>query len=272
MVDKTETKKVESELNESKKLDDFKNSDENMEAVAKDGGKIVESKTDKKVEDVKVDKKEDKNKDKKADKKSEVHPTGVPLGVASSGKKALDGARPIELEREYVIPLKRSVLKAPQYRRAKKAIKTIREFLAKHMRVEDRDLRKIKIDRYLNNEVWFRGIKKPANKIKVRAVKKGGIVYVELAEIPEAVKFVMARDKRKLEALEDAKKSKAPKTEEKPVDKDNDGVADTVSEKENKKAGAEKEAKTQKAAVKTEKHTTKGAHAKKTMPVRKTLK
>ena len=225
-----------------------------MEAVAKDGGTPVENKADKEIEDVKIDKKENKKKGKKDDKKS------------------VKVEEIVELEREYVIPLKRSVLKAPQYRRAKKAIKTIREFLAKHMRVEDRDLRKIKIDRYLNNEIWFRGIKKPANKIKVKAVKKGGIVYVELAEIPEAVKFVIARDKKKLAAVEDAKKSKVSKKEDKKEDKDNDGVADKVSEDEDKKSGAEKEAKTQKAAMKTEKHTTKGAHAKKTMPVRKTLK
>ena len=250
MVDKIETKKVESEVHptdvpfgetkESKKLEDFKNNAENIKAIAKDEGKVVENKTDKKVE------------------------------VKKENKKDIKVEEVIELEREYVIPLKRSVLKAPQYRRAKKAIKTIREFLVKHMKVEDRDLRKIKIDRYLNNEVWFRGIKKPANKIKVKAVKKGGFVYVELAEIPEAVKFVMARDKKKLAVLEDVKKSKVSKKEIK--EEINDGVADKVSEEEDKKSGAEKEAKTQKAAMKTEKHTTKGAHAKKTMPVRKTLK
>ena len=253
MVDNVETKKVEKEVNESKKLEDFKNSEENKKAIANDEGKVVE---DKPVKEVNAENKSEGKNVEKLDKKAD--------------KKSVKVEEVIELEREYVIPLKRSVLKAPQYRRAKKAIKTIREFLVKHMRVEERDLRKIKIDRYLNNEIWFRGIKKPANKIKVKAVKKGGIVYVELAEIPEAVKFVIARDKKKLAAVEDAKKGEAPKKENKK--ESNDGVADKVSESEDKKAGAEKEVKTQKAAMKTEKHTTKGAHAKKTMPVRKTLK
>ena len=42
---------------------------------------------------------------------------------------------PIELEREYIVPLKRGSLKVPRYKRAKKAVKTLKEFLAKHMKV-----------------------------------------------------------------------------------------------------------------------------------------
>ena len=45
-----------------------------------------------------------------------------------------------------------------------------------------------------------------------------------------------------------------------------------VEEKEDVKAGAELDAKVEKAMVKTQKHTAKGSHLKKSMPVRKALK
>ncbi|MFA5061116.1 MAG: 50S ribosomal protein L31e [Candidatus Pacearchaeota archaeon] len=158
----------------------------------------------------------------------------------------------IELEREYVIPLRKSVLKAQRYRRAKKAIKVIKEFLAKHMKVENRDLKKVKIDLYLNNEVWFRGIKKPANKIKVKAVKKGGIVYAELAEIPKAVKFVIEKDKRKSEKAQKAK-VKMPKHPEKEKEKEEGEEDKTEKEKATVEAGLEM----QKQEAKALKHTSK---------------
>ena len=61
------------------------------------------------------------------------------------------------LERTYVIPLKKEWSKVPSYKRTRKAIVAIKEFIARHMRVYDRDLDKIKIDSYLNNEIWARG-------------------------------------------------------------------------------------------------------------------
>jgi large subunit ribosomal protein L31e len=77
----------------------------------------------------------------------------------------------VVIEREYIVPLRKEWLKVPRYRRAKKAVKALKEFMARHMKIYDRDLRKIKLDTYLNNELWFRGIKKPAHKIKIKAIK-----------------------------------------------------------------------------------------------------
>ena len=240
-----EEKKIETEK-ETKKLEEFKDNEENKKAIADSEGKVIEEK--KKEEPKSVDNKKIKS---KKDNKKEV----------------------VELEREYIVPLKRGVLNVPQYRRAKKAVRVLKEFMVKHMKVRDRDLNKVKIDMYLNNELWFRGIKKPANKIKVKAKKIDGIVYVELVDIPEAVGYKMAwAEKQKAKAV--ASKTKAPKSEKKieDDDKDNDGVSDKLEEKEGAKAGAEKAAKSEKAAVKTQKHTAQGKHAKKVMPVRKVLK
>ena len=110
-----------------------------------------------------------------------------------------------EIEREYIIPLRFSWRKVPRYKRANKAIKTIKEFLTKHMKIYDRDLKKIKIDNYLNEFVWFRGIKKPPAKVKIKAVKSkdmdgNDIVRVRLSELPEKLRFKKNREE-KLENL-----------------------------------------------------------------------
>jgi len=68
-------------------------------------------------------------------------------------------------ERIYTIPLLRAKM-APRTRRAKKAIKIIREFLAKHTKAET-----IKIDKSINEAIWTRGIRKVPSKIRVKAVK-----------------------------------------------------------------------------------------------------
>ena len=63
----------------------------------------------------------------------------------------------VELQREYVVPMRRGFLKVPSYRKAKKAVAVLKQFIAKHMKVEDRDVRKVKLDMYLNEEIWHRG-------------------------------------------------------------------------------------------------------------------
>ena len=139
--------------------------------------------------------------------------------------------------------------------------------MVKHMGVRDRDLRKVKVDINLNNEIWFRGIKKPMNKVKVKAKKVDGIVYVELAEIPQVVGYKIAREARKKAESEKAK-VKAPKN----IKEETKTEEEKVEEKEDVKAGAEMDAKFEKSTAKDVQHSTKGSHAKKTMPVRKVLK
>jgi ribosomal protein L31E len=181
-------------------------------------------------------------------------------------KKSKKSESKVELEREYVVPLKKGVLNVPHYRRAKKAVRVLKEFMVRHMGVRDRDLNKVKVDINLNNEIWFRGIKKPMNKIKVKAKKIDGIVHVELAEIPEVIRYKIAREEKRKAAASSAKvkvpkKVKEEKTEE-----------EKTEEKEDAKAGAEAGAKMEKSAAKNVQHSTKGSHAQKTMPVRKVLK
>lgn len=105
----------------------------------------------------------------------------------------------VVLEREYVVPLRRKFMRTPQYKRTPKAVKALKEFIARHMKVEERDFDKVKIDKYLNLEFWMGGIRKPPIKIKVKAKKfENGEVRVELAEIPDKIKWMMEKEKKLL--------------------------------------------------------------------------
>ncbi|MCX6707955.1 MAG: 50S ribosomal protein L31e [Candidatus Woesearchaeota archaeon] len=80
------------------------------------------------------------------------------------------------LERTYIIPLRREWLKVPRYKRAKKASTAVREFLAKHMKLDN-----VKIGNGLNMELWKHGMKNPPHKIKVSVIKEDdGTVKAEL--------------------------------------------------------------------------------------------
>src|SRR3989338_4001819 len=111
-----------------------------------------------------------------------------------------------KFEKEYIIPLREKIRVSPRFKKTPKAVKTIKEFLVKHMKV---------YDRYLNKYLWFRGIRKPPYKVKVRARKEGEIVKVELVDLPEKLKFKKAREeKREQKGAETAKKKKEEKKPE----------------------------------------------------------
>ncbi|MEI7718998.1 MAG: 50S ribosomal protein L31e [archaeon] len=177
----------------------------------------------------------------------------------------------IELQREYVVPMRRGFLKVPSYRKAKKAVAVLKEFIAKHMKVEDRDVRKVKLDMYLNEEIWHRGIKNPLHKVKVKAKKINGIVYVELAEIPDFVKFKMARAENRASKVTTAGISHDDKndhTEESEKSKTDEQKTD---EAEKGKATQEAGVKENKAKAKAQKQTQQTKHEKNTTPRRTVL-
>jgi large subunit ribosomal protein L31e len=84
----------------------------------------------------------------------------------------------VEEERVYVIPL-RAVKQVPKWRRSKRAISEIRQYLARHLSAEED---KVRLDRSINERIWQKGSSDPPNKIVVRAMKfEDGIVEAELA-------------------------------------------------------------------------------------------
>src|SRR3989344_2148008 len=85
------------------------------------------------------------------------------------------------LERIYSIPLRRETLKVPPFRKANKAVKTIREFISKHMKSEN-----VVIGKYLNLKIWNHGAKNPPHHVKVNVAKDDkGKVFVELVDAPK---------------------------------------------------------------------------------------
>jgi large subunit ribosomal protein L31e len=174
------------------------------------------------------------------------------------------------IEREYTIPLREKSRSVPRYKKTPKAIKTIKEFIAKHMKVENRDLNKIKIDKDLNQFMWARGIRKHPHKIKVKAIKKEENVIVELVDYPNKLKFKKLREEKRgkeaaeslekkktmMEKVKDNLKKPAEEKEEKFEDKDKDGLDDKKEAAEKEKASAEASKEFQKAEAKKLKHQT----------------
>ncbi|MEM2419677.1 MAG: 50S ribosomal protein L31e, partial [Candidatus Bathyarchaeia archaeon] len=93
-------------------------------------------------------------------------------------------------ERFYTIPLGKAWI-VPPNKRAPKAIRIIRDFIRRHMKLEakrgneeeEETPRRVIISNEVNEKIWSRGIEKPPRKIRVRAAKdKEGNVTVYLAE------------------------------------------------------------------------------------------
>jgi len=161
------------------------------------------------------------------------------------------------LEREHIVPLRKGWLKVPKYKRGAKAVKTLKEFLAQHMKVYDRDLRKIKLDIILNNEIRFRGMKKPPARIKVKAKKfDDGLVRVELAELPPKLKFAKLRSEKKKSKIEE--KVKQIESVKKQAEKPEIKKEESEDTKEKEQSSKEETMKIAEKQAKAQKHTSKG--------------
>jgi large subunit ribosomal protein L31e len=153
-----------------------------------------------------------------------------------------------EIKREYNIPLRKEFQKAPMYKRSKKAVTAVKEFLIKHMKpaVDDKGRVMVRIGQNINSKIWSRGIKRPPHHVKVNAMRdKEGKVTAELVgfeynernpmeaveekvekkaakkEVKEEKKVEKkaAKEVKKEEPKVEAKKEEAPKVEEKTEEK-----------------------------------------------------
>jgi large subunit ribosomal protein L31e len=78
-------------------------------------------------------------------------------------------------ERIYVVPLAKA-RRGPRNKRAKKAIRYLREYMSRHFKPES-----LIISQEVNQAIWAHGIKHPPRKLKVRATKNiDGLVVVYL--------------------------------------------------------------------------------------------
>ncbi|MDP3919089.1 MAG: 50S ribosomal protein L31e [Nanoarchaeota archaeon] len=159
------------------------------------------------------------------------------------------------MERTYIIPLRKEFAKVPVHKRTKKAVKATKEFLMKHMKIDN-----VKLGRHLNMKLWARGYKNPPHKIEVHVEiikdKDGDYAYAELVGVEkEVLKFEKVEKKEgiagKLEALTGKKETKVEDhkiAEEKVKDKvlkekapEVEKAKEILSEKHESKENLEKE-------------------------------
>jgi len=72
-----------------------------------------------------------------------------------------------EKEMIYNVPLRKAKM-VPRTRRANYAIKLLKIYISRHMKVP---IENVWIDNRVNEEIWKRGIQKPPSKITVKAIK-----------------------------------------------------------------------------------------------------
>ena len=182
------------------------------------------------------------------------------------------------LEREYIIPIRKKANKTPRYRRTPKAVKIVRAFVERHMQVREDAYHSIKLDRYLNEEIWSRSIRKPPVKLRVKCKKfESGIVTVELVELPTNLKFKKAREERSEEEIKKIanKKAEDKKTEEKveeTKEEKKEEEAEKKSTEEGEKSVVEAGIKQQDLKAKQAKHDVAGVTGQKQQSIQRTRK
>jgi large subunit ribosomal protein L31e len=95
---------------------------------------------------------------------------------AAAEAEAPEGEEEIEVveEKVYTISLRHVWVVTPRGKRAPRAVRDVRAYVARHMKAEE-----VAISNEVNSELWARSINKPPRKITVRAVKdKEGKVIV----------------------------------------------------------------------------------------------
>lgn len=118
-------------------------------------------------------------------------------------------------ERTYNIPLRRAWIKVQRYRRSKKAVTAVKEFLQKHMKAEE-----VKLGKHLNNALWERGMRNPPHHVKVNVKKDDeGKVFAEMVGAPTEEKKVEEKAKKEVPKPAEEVKAEGEKTQvgEKPA-------------------------------------------------------
>lgn len=142
-----------------------------------------------------------------------------------------------KLERIYTVPLS----KAYDYirtRRTERAVKLLRAFVSRHMKVELEDVR---ISEGINALLWRDSMQKPPRRVKIRAVRENDKARAWLLGEEEEIKKIAdekkkaAEAKKKEEEKKAAAKSPAKKEGEKPS-----GAADAAAKAEDEKKAAQK--------------------------------
>ncbi|PLW80493.1 hypothetical protein C0585_02245 [Candidatus Woesearchaeota archaeon] len=111
------------------------------------------------------------------------------------------------IKRNYNIPLRKEFQKVAYYKKSKKAITAVIDFLKKHMKSDN-----IKIGKHLNEKVWKNGIRNPPHHVEIVAIKDDeGVVKAELVGFESEIE---PKEEKKAEKKTESKVTKTEKPEE----------------------------------------------------------
>jgi len=122
-------------------------------------------------------------------------------------------------EKIFTIPF-RKIYEARRMIRAKKASHFVKIFLARHMKVDEEN---VKIGKGINEKIWMRGIQKPPRRIKIHVLKnEEGMVFAELVgvDIKPPTKEELKKKAEKLAEKKKKIKEERKERKEKPVEKE----------------------------------------------------
>ncbi|MBI5229264.1 60S ribosomal protein L31 [Candidatus Micrarchaeota archaeon] len=131
---------------------------------------------EKRETELQIKQEEKREEEKKAEEKKVEAPKPEEKKEEKPTEVKEEKKREVTVERVFVLPLSKAYRK-PVSQRGMAALKTLKEFLARHMKSE-----KVKVTGEVNAFILSRGGKKPPKRIKIKASKdKDGIVLAELA-------------------------------------------------------------------------------------------
>ncbi|MCX6815131.1 MAG: 50S ribosomal protein L31e [Candidatus Aenigmarchaeota archaeon] len=146
-------------------------------------------------------------------------------------------------EKIVTIPLRHESRKSAKNMRMNRSVRTVREFLSRHMRTEPS---KVMISQQLNESLWKGGVHNPPSKIKVKvSTGEEGKVFASLIdekEGPKIQKKKLSLRERLARRKEDAgKKPDKPTSTEKAEEKAKAAAKEKPEEKKEEKTETKKE-------------------------------
>jgi large subunit ribosomal protein L31e len=160
------------------------------EPIEKEQEELTETVEEAKTEEITEEEKEEEIKEEEAKVEEETETIAEEEKPPPSKEEAKPPPEEeIVEERIYTIPLGKAWIGPPR-KRAPRAMRIIKSFLIRHMKLEKRGEgeeeeapKRLIISNEVNEKVWSRGIEKPPRKVRVRAAKdREGNVTVYLAE------------------------------------------------------------------------------------------
>lgn len=125
------------------------------------------------TEEQKIETAKETIKEEETAQSEEEKPVETEPAEEEEGEAAEEEIEVVE-ERIYTIPLRHTWVVTARGKRAPRAVRDVRDFVARHMKAEE-----VAVSNEVNAALWERGINKPPRKIKIRAVKdKEGKVII----------------------------------------------------------------------------------------------